>query len=80
MTPFCSTVALPDDPFATSAITWVSLQLSTTPFSVPSHTCPDEDKYDYPTQKPMELMRRPILSHLRRGELVYEPFLGSEHN
>jgi DNA modification methylase len=22
-------------------------------------------------------MRRPILNHLRRGELVYEPFLGS---
>jgi DNA modification methylase len=25
----------------------------------------------------VELMRRPILNHLRRGELVYEPFLGS---
>jgi DNA modification methylase len=37
----------------------------------------DEDKYDHPTQKPLELMRRPIINHLRRGELVYEPFLGS---
>jgi len=37
----------------------------------------DEDKYDHPTQKPVELMRRPILNHLRRGELVYEPSLGS---
>jgi DNA modification methylase len=37
----------------------------------------DEEKYDHPTQKPVELMRRPILNHLRRGELVYEPFLGS---
>jgi DNA modification methylase len=37
----------------------------------------DEDKYDHPTQKPVVLMRRPILNHLRRGELVYEPFLGS---
>jgi DNA modification methylase len=37
----------------------------------------DEDKYDHPTQKPVDLMRRPILNHLRRGELVYEPFLGS---
>jgi len=26
----------------------------------------DEDKYDHPTQKPIELMRRPILNHLRR--------------
>jgi len=37
----------------------------------------DEQKFDHPTQKPVELMRRPILNHLRRGELVYEPFLGS---
>jgi hypothetical protein len=27
--------------------------------------------------KPIELMRRPVLNHLRRGELVYDPFLGS---
>jgi DNA modification methylase len=37
----------------------------------------DEDKFDHPTQKPVDLMRRPILNHLRRCELVYEPFLGS---
>lgn len=37
----------------------------------------DEPKWDHPTQKPVELMRRPILNHLRRGELVYDPFLGS---
>ena len=37
----------------------------------------DEAKFDHPTQKPVELMRRPILNHLQRGELVYEPFLGS---
>src|SRR5271169_3143624 len=37
----------------------------------------DEDKFDHPTQKPVELMRRPILNHLRRGELVYDSFLGS---
>jgi DNA modification methylase len=37
----------------------------------------DEEKYDNPCQKPIELMRRPILNHLRRGELVYDPFLGS---
>ncbi len=36
-----------------------------------------ETKYDHPTQKPIELMRRPILNHLKRGELVYDPFLGS---
>src|ERR1700685_4461799 len=37
----------------------------------------DEEKYDHPTQKPIELMRRPILNHTKRGESVYEPFLGS---
>ena len=37
----------------------------------------DEDKYDHPTQKPVDLMRRPILNHLKRGGLVYDPFLGS---
>src|SRR6266478_5854542 len=37
----------------------------------------DEEKFDHPTQKPIDLMRRPILNHTKRGELVYEPFLGS---
>ena len=36
-----------------------------------------EEKYDHPTQKPVELMRKPIVNHTKRGELVYEPFLGS---
>ena len=29
------------------------------------------------TQKPVELMRRPIVNHTVRGEAVYDPFLGS---
>jgi DNA modification methylase len=37
----------------------------------------DEEKYDHPTQKPVDLMRRPLLNHTKRGEVVYEPFLGS---
>ena len=37
----------------------------------------DEDKFDHPTQKPVDLMRRPILNHTKRGEIVYDPFLGS---
>jgi DNA modification methylase len=37
----------------------------------------DEDKCDHPTQKPVELMRRPILNHTQPGEAVYEPFCGS---
>ena len=30
----------------------------------------DEEKHDHPTQKPVELMRRPILNHLKHGEPV----------
>jgi DNA modification methylase len=30
-----------------------------------------------PTQKPVELMRKPLLNHTKRGEMVYDPFLGS---
>jgi DNA modification methylase len=29
------------------------------------------------TQKPVELMRRPMLNHTERGDLVFDPFLGS---
>jgi DNA modification methylase len=36
-----------------------------------------EEKFDHPTQKPMELMRRPILNHTLPGEVVYDCFLGS---
>jgi DNA modification methylase len=37
----------------------------------------DEDKIDHPTQKPISLMQRSLHNHLKRGELVYDPFLGS---
>jgi hypothetical protein len=37
----------------------------------------NETKFDHPTQKPIELMRKPILNHTKPGEFVYDPFLGS---
>ena len=37
----------------------------------------DEEKFDHPTQKPVELMRKAILNDTKPGELVYEPFLGA---
>lgn len=37
----------------------------------------DEEKFDHPTQKPIELMRKPIRNHTVPGEAVYEPFCGS---
>jgi DNA modification methylase len=36
-----------------------------------------EEKFDHPTQKPMEVMRRPILNHTLPGEPLYDCFLGS---
>ena len=36
-----------------------------------------EQKFDHPTQKPVELMRRPLLNHTKRGGAVYDGFLGS---
>src|ERR1039457_6010798 len=37
----------------------------------------DEEKFDHPTQKPVDLMRRPLLNHTKRGESVFDGFLGS---
>jgi DNA modification methylase len=37
----------------------------------------DEVVTGHGTQKPVELMRRPLLNHSERGEIVYDPFLGS---
>jgi len=37
----------------------------------------DEKQTGHSTQKPVELMRRPILNHTERGDLIYDPFLGS---
>ncbi|MHB8460496.1 MAG: DNA-methyltransferase [Candidatus Limnocylindrales bacterium] len=37
----------------------------------------EEPKADHPTQKPVALFEAPISNHLRPGEAVYDPFLGS---
>jgi DNA modification methylase len=37
----------------------------------------DEAPTGHGTQKPVELMRRPIQNHTEAGEAVYDPFLGS---
>jgi DNA modification methylase len=36
-----------------------------------------EDRVGHGTQKPVEIMRRPILNHTVEGDAVYDPFLGS---
>jgi len=37
----------------------------------------EEKQTGHGTQKPVELVRRPILNHTKRGECVYDGFLGS---
>jgi DNA modification methylase len=37
----------------------------------------EEDQNDHGTQKPVELMRRPLLNHTHRGQCVYDPFVGT---
>jgi DNA modification methylase len=37
----------------------------------------DEERVGHGTQKPVECMRRPILNNSKRGDGVYDPFLGS---
>jgi len=36
----------------------------------------DEEKFDHPTQKPVELMRQPILNHTKRGNWFMSRFWG----
>jgi DNA modification methylase len=37
----------------------------------------EDDEYDHPTQKPVELYARPIRNHLEPGAWIYDPFVGS---
>lgn len=37
----------------------------------------DDGRTGHSTQKPVGLMQRPMLNHTKRGEAVYDPFLGS---
>jgi DNA modification methylase len=37
----------------------------------------DEEATGHGAQKPVELMRRPILNNSQRGEMIYDPFLSS---
>lgn len=59
---------------------WVGDRKQSTVWDVPNlnptgHT--DEERVGHSAQKPVELMRRPILNHTERGAAVYDPFLGS---
>jgi hypothetical protein len=40
----------------------------------------DEERFDHPTQKPVELMRRPILNHTKRGRTRLRAVPGKRHH
>lgn len=54
---------------------WCGDRSQSTLWSVP--TLDGQSRTGHGTQKPVELMRRPILNHTKRGDAVYDPFLGS---
>ena len=53
---------------------WLGDRSQSTCWSVPK---PQASETGHSTQKPVEIMRRPILNHTVPGDAVYDPFLGS---
>ena len=49
----------------------------TTVWEVASVSNAERKEFNHSTPKPVELFRRPILKHLRQGEIAYEPFAGT---
>jgi DNA modification methylase len=62
---------------------WRGGRKQTTVWEVPNlnpvggQTAVENEATGHATQKPVEIMRRPILNHTRQGEACYDPFLGS---
>lgn len=60
---------------------WRGDRTQSTIWEVPNLNPMGGDRNETPTghgtQKPVELMRRPIVNHTKRCEVVYDPFLGS---
>lgn len=52
---------------------WAGDRKQTTVWTVPHR----RSETGHASQKPVEIMRRPMLNHTREGERVYDPFLGS---
>jgi DNA modification methylase len=60
---------------------WRGDRTQSTIWQVPNLNPMGGDRNEIPTghgtQKPVELMKRPILNHTKRGDVIYDPFLGS---
>ena len=53
---------------------WAGDRKQSTLWEIPAR---EDGGHGHGTQKPVECMRRPILNNSRRGDSVYDPFLGS---
>lgn len=53
---------------------WNGGRSQTTVWSIPAR---DDGGHGHSTQKPIECMKRPIENNSRKGDFVYDPFLGS---
>lgn len=53
---------------------WTGDRSQSTLWNIPSR---DDGGHGHGTQKPIECMRRPMVNNSKRGEIVYDPFLGS---
>lgn len=57
---------------------WIGDRKQTTLWQVGyQNTNPENEEQTHGTQKPVELMRRPIVNHTSEGQAVYDPFMGS---
>jgi DNA modification methylase len=56
---------------------WESLTVWKAPSPKQLMSGSKEEKFDHPTQKPVELMTKSIVNHLEPGGIVWEPFGGS---
>ena len=54
---------------------WCGDRKQTTVWNIP--TLDNAEQTTHGTQKPVETMARPIRNHGERGDIVYDPFLGS---
>lgn len=56
---------------------WRGDRTQSSVWAVPKLGASDEQRTNHSTQKPLELMRRPLRNNTKPGDWVYDPFLGS---
>jgi len=56
---------------------WKGDRSQTTLWEISSKNKGEDSSTDHSTQKPVECMRRPMINNSEKGDIVYEPFMGS---